>query len=1311
MTNTVSDHSADLPDVGDLVAGRYRIDHEVGRGGYGVVYGAYQEAISRRVAIKFLLPDVAQDPTEVERFRREIFHASGLEHPHTVTLYDYGRSPAGLLYVVMEYLEGMTLEGRISENNPVPPDVLRVLLEQVLGSLDEAHRRDLVHRDIKPDNIFLRSTSTGDLDARVLDFGLSKFIGDPDSTHYRGPSLTEEGEICGTPHYMSPEHAYGEKVGPSGDIYSLGLVVHEALTGKPAFTGNAPLDILLKQVQEPVPPLPSDVADTPVAEFVERATPKESDERFEDAGQALEWLIRQPAADLDDANRSGAVRTILSDTSPEQSTADTPDVGPKDDTEPTPAPDPDMSPAAPEVDEPVEETSTAPDITSRRAALERFELRVAQAGLVGRQRTISRLEDWLDHTLHSGGIFVLTGDAGAGKTAVIDNWHNRLATRRDLVVFRGEHPPDASPLTGLETVFRPLFDSASNASPKLSAPQSQHLRQLFDTSELVDPESDRSVRTIIHGLSDTLDALGDNTPVVLLFDDLHRADPLTRQFFDYLLDSMADRRRSLAVVVTARTEETTRTWKRIENAPTVHWRLPRLETDDLEELLDRLLPVAESLGQEILRLTSGNPALLLHICRYLLEGGDLVDYDDDRDCWVLSDPSVSVEELVPQDLQELVVERANRYLRRADDEAALRAILHRAVLLGDEFDAALLKQVLLKEGRDELARRSSALLDELTSSGLLVAHSDYRNHRFAFARPLHRASLVRMVESIDDWRRFHRLVAKALVDRIDDEPDLAVATIAEHLERADRPDEALAWWLRAARRAEAEHRYRDALQRVHRALRLAGGPATDVELMTSLRLRQGRLSRQIGELGPAEDALRAAIEAARQSHQTDLRARATELLADVVMIQGRLDEATELIDTIDDLYDVIEDRAGHQRTVLTRAQLAIFRGKYRRANELFERLGGSPDTRTSSELRARALVGRTRCLYAAGDLDQARIMATEARNCADILGDSRSEIAAIVEAAHIALITAGVESSESLAHQALTFARREHDLLGQANAHLALGITLRRSTNIDRALFHARRARELHESLGHFYGILKDILLNAELAWAQGVPERALILAEDASDLHRDLGDRHGWALSTLFRSLFLLELDRADDARQLLDEVREIEDRDALGLYEPHWLLFQGLAAQDSGEVDSAIEHFRKGRQRAGESGNREMVSRNAYFEAQLLMAVGELESARELMAVALSEARNLGHAPATMLALLGSALLARLDADPDRLQESMTRLRTYLVTPHAPELQLPVRLRHLRRLVDHQPENPYRTDLLEAIDELQRDLPDKTS
>jgi len=218
------------------------MDELIGEGGVAVVYRGLDISLERQVAIKVLKSEYAHDAEVVERFRREAHAAAKLNHPNIVQIYDTG-SANGTYYIVMEYLPEPDFKRIISEYAPLPlRKVIQVSIE-CCRALAYAHRLGIVHRDIKPHNILF----TDDGRAKLSDFGIAAAIG------ARG--LTDEGMVLGSAHYMSPEQAQGRATGPQADIYSLGIVMYEALTGSPPFTGKTAAEIAAKHVQEKVPPL------------------------------------------------------------------------------------------------------------------------------------------------------------------------------------------------------------------------------------------------------------------------------------------------------------------------------------------------------------------------------------------------------------------------------------------------------------------------------------------------------------------------------------------------------------------------------------------------------------------------------------------------------------------------------------------------------------------------------------------------------------------------------------------------------------------------------------------------------------------------------------------------------------------------------------------------------------------------------------------------------------------------------------------------------------------------------------------------
>ncbi len=279
-----------LPEAGDLIGGRFRVLEILGTGGFGTVFKALQENIGREVALKFLTPGVAKDPINVKRFRREAFHVSQLRHPNTITLYDYGQTEDELAYMVMEFLDGDALSEVIQNQGAVPWPRAAHIFIQVLKSLSEAHRHGLVHRDLKPENIFL-CEMFGEQDyVKVLDFGVAKMTlaEEDDEAADDEEALTRAGRIFGTPLYMAPEQACAEPITPATDVYALGLLLFEIVTGEPPVTGRNRMDVIHKQIRDPVPILTDDLKGTPMGELIRKACEKEPEHRFPDAAALLE---------------------------------------------------------------------------------------------------------------------------------------------------------------------------------------------------------------------------------------------------------------------------------------------------------------------------------------------------------------------------------------------------------------------------------------------------------------------------------------------------------------------------------------------------------------------------------------------------------------------------------------------------------------------------------------------------------------------------------------------------------------------------------------------------------------------------------------------------------------------------------------------------------------------------------------------------------------------------------------------------------------------------------------------------------------
>jgi len=234
---------------GTVVAGRFLVEELLGSGGMGTVYRARHLGLDKTVCLKTLRPSLLSDPSIVGRFEREAKAASRLDHPNSVQVLDFGQDDHGQLFIVMEYVPGIDLRRLFTATPPPGPERLGRIAMQVLAALGRAHAMGIIHRDLKPENIVV-GDRPGEPDfVKVLDFGIAKIQDAP------GRDITRPDLVCGTPEYMSPEQAMGREADARSDLYAVGVLLYQGLTGALPFEGRSPLEVLQKQVHEPLPTL------------------------------------------------------------------------------------------------------------------------------------------------------------------------------------------------------------------------------------------------------------------------------------------------------------------------------------------------------------------------------------------------------------------------------------------------------------------------------------------------------------------------------------------------------------------------------------------------------------------------------------------------------------------------------------------------------------------------------------------------------------------------------------------------------------------------------------------------------------------------------------------------------------------------------------------------------------------------------------------------------------------------------------------------------------------------------------------------
>ncbi|UCF61832.1 MAG: protein kinase [Anaerolineaceae bacterium] len=1177
----------------------YKLIERIGEGGFGVVYRAEQPAVDREVAIKVILPEFADHPEFVQRFEAEARMVAKLEHPYIVPLYDYWRDDEGA-FLVMRWLRGGSLREAL-ESGPWEVEAVGQLLEHVADALSMAHEHGVIHRDLKPENILLDEAGN----AYLTDFGIAKDVA--------GEGLTQTGKIVGSADYLAPEQAKGETVTPKIDIYALGVVLYEMLTGEHPFPGLTPIQTLQKHLNEPLPSIRRSRPELPIElnNVVQRATAKDPAERYTDVREMLE-----------------ACRRVLS---------------------------------------PVGEVSVEPHLPTFLEE-EEGEREVAPPVFVGREQELAHLDKALQKALAGQGqIVFVTGGVGRGKTALVEEFSRRAqAAHTDLLVAMG----NCSAHTGVGDAYLPFRQTlemivgdvetrweagtiSRDQAARLwkNAPHSLNtiaemgsdlidifipgrtLTQLtqelalkevawvYELEEQVDRKSrlgsptDVNQSNLFEQYSRTMLGVSRKSPLVLVLDDLQWADAASINLLFHLGRRVEEGR--ILILGAYRPDEVS-LGREGERHPLesvinelrriygdIELTLTKEDSAEGKEFVDQFLDtepnrLSPEFRQALFDHTGGHPLFTIELLRALQERGDLIQ--DDQGRWV-EGPALRWDAL-PARVEAVIEERVGRL------EEELREALSVASVEGEDFTAQVVARVqevkerrLLRELSQELEKRHRLVRDrgELKVNGQLL-------QRYRFVHQVFQRYLYNDL-SPGERRLLHREIAEVLEELFAENADQFAVQLAFHYQRGGVSDKALHYLTQAGHQARIKYANEEAIRYYTEALEFIG--ENDPERFDLLASRAGvydliaSREKQLGDV----------------TSMVDL----AEILDDETR---RCDAQLALVD-----YHLETDHIGSKVPA-------------ERALEISQRLGDR--VREGQTLRK---LGEFH--WYQGDYVEARDhleMALERFREAGMLGDAAICL-------HMLSLTLGTlnEFAAALetALEAVATSREAGDRRQEATSLRRLSIAHINQNQYADALPYAEQALVLHRELGDQHEECSALnVLGIIQAWLGQFQEsyrslqQSLSIADATSN---SVGI--GFAVSNLLLHHYVRE-GRFEDMfaflEPLIEKAMSGEDEWLIGFL----VRFKGFGYFEIGEYESAIDAFRTSSENMERVGSLNGKLLSLCWMSRVQAALGEYESASEIISQVEEDAKDAGDEENLGNAYIFQAYLILQKGDQENLQ-----------------------------------------------------------
>ena len=895
----MTEQKIELPREGDRLVDRYTILKRVNLGGFGAVYRAIQDTLGRVIAIKVLLPDMSANNADyVEQFRQEALLTSQLRHPNTITIFDYGQTETGLLFLVMEWLDGKTLTDVLKEEGALSYERCFHISNQILKSLSEAHERGMVHRDLKPSNLVL-CTQYGEPDfVKVLDFGLVKNLAS-EPLMLKGktlepPKFTEKRRAPGTPHYMAPEQATGKGTTTSADIYAFGLILYEMLTGVRAMDGTDKMEVLLKQAREPVPPLPEQFQNTFLGKIVARCVEKDPLKRPQTAGV----LVREYQHAEDTA---GGVE---------------------------------LSPADVE----------ATGLWSSLVQAKNLNSEVSSSSkeiFVGRQNEIDEFMSIVKKGIaeNRGMCISVLGQTGIGKTCLVHKFADQFLDFTKGAIASGVFlPQDTRAFSAFRHAIRRFLDISGTTI----VDGQQQLRRALQKHGITDVYMVNFLSQFVLGkfgqaveereeaevhLEEFFGLIARYRPLLLLIENLHWADTESLSFIGKLSACNAVKQHPFFIVATYRTQALTENrelqmlterFNRLEHSEYREFNLAWLGRKECNDIIKNAIVMQRPMANQCMSLSKGNPLFLNIVLRFIL----------DEKLSLNASGQSGQKLMIPNTLEKILMRRIKQIIHKYNKDSYME-ILRRAALSGETFSPDTVEAILRKEGLYEQVDTLPRVLEIWRREGILRKQMDSESS-FEFIHPY----IIEFFNS-DSSPDLHRLVAKTkeMLNQVD--PIFTREEIAKHFKSAKEPKLALRYLEFAANSAEQKSNFAKAKALYEEMLPLLQDDDSVSDLMR-VHCELGELSRKLSEFGPARDYFRRTVSLASILGEKPMSVRAHLGLAELALDQEDPDRANKEFKAAKD-YLVVDDPLMQSKLTLGMGKLLVLRDDWTGARDCFQK--------------------------------------------------------------------------------------------------------------------------------------------------------------------------------------------------------------------------------------------------------------------------------------------------------------------------------------------------------------------------------------